>query len=99
MSVAPLRWHTVPRSDLIWRELDDDLVVLNARSGSTHLLEPLAAEVLLTLADADAGMSITDIVARLRDGAAADETSEWFSAVEAVLSEFRRLGLAEPEQP
>ena len=99
LSVAPLRWHTVPRNDLIWRELGDDLVVLNARSGSTHLLEPLAAEVLRTLAESDEGMSIPDIVACLGDGAAADEASKWFSAVEFVLTEFQRLGLAERERP
>jgi len=74
-------------------------VVLNARSGSTHLLEPLAAEVLRALAEADAGMSIPDIVACLRDDAAAEEALEWLSAVESVLTEFQRLGLAEPEQP
>jgi len=99
LSVSPLRWHTVPRSDLIWRELEGDLVVLNARSGSTHLLEPLAAEVLRTLAEADAGMSIPDLVACLQDDTAAEEASAWSSAIEAILSEFRRLGLAEPEQP
>ena len=74
-------------------------MVLNARSGSTHLLEPLAAEVLRTLAEADTGMSIQDIVACLQDDAAEDEASEWFSTVESVLAEFQRLGLAEPEQP
>ena len=92
-------WHTVPRRDLILRELDGDLVVLNARSGSTHLLEPLAADVLRTLAEAEAGMSVPEIVACLRDDADTDEASAWFSAVEAILSEFRRLGLAEPELP
>jgi PqqD family protein of HPr-rel-A system len=94
-----LRWHTVPRSDLIWRELDGDLVVRNARSGSTHLLEPLAGDVLRALAEADAGMSILDLVACLQDDAGTDETSAWVSAIEAILSEFRRIGLAEPEQP
>ena len=73
MSVYALRWHTVPRSDLIWRELDGDLVVRNARSGSTHLLEPLAGEVLRVLAEASAGMSVPDLVARLRDEATAHE--------------------------
>jgi PqqD family protein of HPr-rel-A system len=99
LSVSALRWHTVPRSDLIWRELDGDLVVRDARSGSTHLLEPLAGHVLRALSEAHAGMSIPDLVARLQDEAGADETSAWFSAIEAILSEFRRLGLAEPERP
>jgi PqqD family protein of HPr-rel-A system len=80
---------------LIWRELDSELVVRNARSGSTHLLEPLAGEVFRTLVEADAPMSVADLVARLREGS--DAQDEWFAALEAVLSEFQRLGLVEPE--
>jgi len=99
LSVSTLRWHTVPPVDLTWRELDGDLVVLNARSGSTHLLEPLAGEVLRALLEAEDGMTISELVARLREDNVAEGVSEWLTAVEAVLSEFQRLGLAEPEQP
>lgn len=99
MSVSAVRWHTVPSEELAWRELDGQLVVLNARSGSTHLLEPLAGEVLRALIDEEAGMTVPELVERLHGRAAAEDVAEWFSAVEAVLSEFQRLGLAEPEQP
>lgn len=98
MSASALRWHTVPPEALIWRELDGELVLHNARSGSTHLLEPLAGEVLRTLLDAGSGMSVSDLVARLRDDSADEDIAEWFAAIEEVLSEFQRLGLAEPEQ-
>ncbi|MGE5826581.1 MAG: HPr-rel-A system PqqD family peptide chaperone, partial [Bacteroidota bacterium] len=94
-----VRWHTVPSEELAWRELDGQLVVLNARSGSTHLLEPLAGEVLRALIDEEAGMTVPELVERLHGRAAAEDVAEWFSGVEAVLSEFQRLGLAEPEQP
>lgn len=40
-------------------------------------------------------MSVADLVARLREGS--DAQDEWFAALEAVLSEFQRLGLVEPE--
>jgi len=99
LSVSTLRWHTVPPEDLTWRELDGELVVRNARSGSTHLLEPLAGEVLRALLEAEDGMTISDLVAQLREDTATEGVSEWLAAVESVLSEFQRLGLAEPEQP
>jgi PqqD family protein of HPr-rel-A system len=80
---------------LIWRELDGELAVRNATSGSTHLLEPLASAVLRTLIEADAGLSVAELVAALREDAGAQD--EWRAAIEAVLSEFQRLGLAEPD--
>lgn len=94
-----MRWHTIPTEELAWRELDGQLVVLNARSGSTHLLEPLAGEVLRSLTEEKAGMTVPELVERLHGHAAEEDVAEWSAAVEAVLSEFQRLGLAEPEQP
>ncbi len=99
MSASALRWHTVPPEELTWRELDGQLVVLNARSGSTHLLEPLAGEVLRALIEGSPGMSVQDLVDRLRGDSADDDLPDWSAAIETVLSEFERLGLAQPEQP
>jgi len=84
---------------LTWRELDGDVVVRNACSGSTHLLEPLAGRVLRALIDTSNGMTIEDLVARLHPDTAPEGRAEGFAAIEAVLSEFQRLGLAEQEQP
>ena len=98
MSESPSRWHTVPPDALAWRELDGEYVLHNTLTGSTHLLEPLAGEVLRTLVEAGSAMSISDLVARLRGDSADEDISEWSAAIEAVLSEFQRLGLAEPEQ-
>jgi len=89
----------VPAEALGWRELDGDMVVHNARSGSTHLLEPLAGDVLRALIEEGSAMSVPDLVGRLRDGSAEDDFADWFAAVEQVLAEFERLGLAEPEEP
>jgi len=99
LSASALRWHTVPPEALTWRELDGDLVVRNACSGSTHLLEPLAGRVLRALIDTSNGMTIEDLVARLHADAVPEERAEEFAAIEAVLSEFQRLGLAELELP
>jgi len=94
-----VRWHTVPSEELAWRELDGQLVVLNTRSGSTHLLEHIAGEVLRALIEEKAGMTVPELVDRLHGHLAEEDVAEWSSAVEAALSEFQRLGLAEPEQP
>ena len=94
-----MRWHTVPSEELAWRELDGQLVVLNVQSGSTHLLEPLAGEVLRALTEEKAGMTVPELVERLHSRVAAEDIAELSSAVDAALSEFQRLGLAEPEQP
>jgi PqqD family protein of HPr-rel-A system len=91
-----LRWSTVSADAIAWREFDGDIVVRNARTGSTHLLERFPAEVLRTLLEADGPMSVADLEARLRLRAAGDEDSEqWSKAIEEVLNEFCRLGLAE----
>jgi PqqD family protein of HPr-rel-A system len=93
------RWSTVSGEALTWRELDGEVVVHNARSGSTHLLEPLAGEVLRALIEERSGMSIPDLVGRLCESSGEDDFADWFSAIERVLTEFERLGLAESEQP
>ena len=73
-------------------------MVRNARTGSTHLLEGLTAEVLRTLMEAEAPLSVADLEARLRLRCERVEDDEqWSTAIEQVLNEFRHLGLAEPQ--
>jgi PqqD family protein of HPr-rel-A system len=99
LSPTALRWHTSPSEALAWREFDGELVVHDARSGNTHLLQPLAGAVLRELLDAINPMSVSELVDRLGADAAKEDVSEWSAAIEAVLSEFQRLGMAAPEQP
>jgi PqqD family protein of HPr-rel-A system len=44
-------WRKAPRSVLRWRQLDGSVVIYDEASGDTHALDPLAAEVLLSLQD------------------------------------------------
>jgi PqqD family protein of HPr-rel-A system len=96
-SPSALRWRSVPPDAVVWREWDGEFVVRNERSGSTHLLAPLAGSVLQVLLEADGALSVADMAARLGDPAAA-AGPEGYAAIDAVLSEFKRLGLAQPEQ-
>jgi hypothetical protein len=91
-----LRWHCAAEA-LTWRELEGELVVRSARTGSTHLLEPFAGGVLRALMAAEAGLSAADIVARVCDGNAPPD--KCLAAIEAALAEFQQLGLAEREGP
>ena len=92
-------WRSVPPDAIAWREWDGEFVVRNERSGSSHLLGPLAGSVLQVLLEADGALSVADIAARLSDQpAAAAAGSDRYAAIDAVLSEFKRLGLAQPEQ-
>ena len=89
-----MRWHC-PAEALTWRELEGELVVRSARTGSTHLLEPFAGGVLRALMEAEAGLSAADIVARVGHG----DADKCLAAIEAALAEFQQLGLAEREVP
>ena len=96
-SPSTLRWRSVPPDAIGWREWDGEFVVRNERSGSTHLLAPLAGSVLQVLLEADGALSVADIAARLGDYLAAAAGPEDYAAIDAILSEFKRLGLTEPE--
>lgn len=94
-----MRWSTVSLDALARQDFDGDIVVRNARTGSTHLLEGFTAEVLYTLMEAEGPLSVADLEARLRLRCMRVEDDEqWSTAIEQVLNEFHHLGLAEPER-
>jgi len=93
------RWRGVAADAIVWREWDGEFVVRNERSGSSHLLGTLAGQVLQCLLEADAALSATDIVQRLGGQPAAAADPDLYTAIDEVLAEFHRLGLAEPQRP
>ena len=94
-----MRWRVVPRTALTWREWDDELVVFNHETGSTHLLDELAGTLLRKLSEAEDAATVVDLVAALMDDPGASDQQECARAVTAALTEFARLGLAHAEQP
>ena len=92
-----MRWSSLSADAIAWREFDGAVVVRNARTGSTHLLERFPAEVLRTMMGADGPMSVSELEARLSLPATGDENgAQWSTAIEEVLQNFHRLGLIEP---
>ena len=88
-----MRWRLAAADDLLWQELEDEIVVRSGFTGSTHLLADEAGEVFRLLLDAREGLTVTDLAERLREEGI--DQDECYASVEAVLTDFRRLGLAE----
>jgi PqqD family protein of HPr-rel-A system len=88
-----LRWRTVPVEGLACHRFDGELLVRNAATGDTHLLESLAAEVFSLLMHTPDGLTPADLASRLGDAA---EQKDWTAAMDDLLRDFKRLGLAEP---
>jgi hypothetical protein len=99
LSASAPHWRCVPPGAIVWREWDGEFVVRNERSGSTHLLGPLAGRVLQVLLEADGALSVGTIAARVGDPQAAAADSDWCAAIDEVLAEFHRLELAQSGRP
>jgi hypothetical protein len=95
-SPSVLRWRSVAPDAIDWRKWDGEIVVRNERTGSTHLLGPLAGSVLQVLLEADGALSVGDIAVRLGEEPAATATADRCAAIDGVLADFKRLLLAEP---
>ena len=98
-SLSAPRWRSVPPDAIVWREWDGEFVLRNERTGSSHLLGPLAGSVLQVLLHADRALSSAEIATRLGQEHAVATDADQCAAIDEVLSEFLRLGLAAPEQP
>lgn len=92
------RWCAVPPDALAWREWDGEVVVFNQNTGSTHLLNEIGGEVLRRLIAAERGETVKALAAALTDDPVGGEDAGWRHAVAEVLSEFARLGLAQPDK-
>ena len=89
-----MRWHTPPPEALRWRELDGELVVRNALTGHTHLLSPLAGEVLRLLHETNETMTTEEIFLRL--GGSAEEGQGAAEALAEALDRLAHMGLVQP---
>jgi hypothetical protein len=95
-SASAPQWRCVPPDAIVWREWDCEVVVRNERSGSSHLLGPLAGRVLQVLLEADNALGVEAIAARLGDPQTGEADVDGCAAIDEVLAEFHRLELAEP---
>lgn len=84
-------WHA---ANLLTKSWQDGVVVYNLDSGNTHLLNPIAGEVLKLLADAPA--DATTIACRLACQINLESDLELDYNVASLLIHLDSLGLIEP---
>ena len=88
------RWQPLRPQALCWREWDDEFVVFNDDTGSTHHLNALGGEVMLALLRHPDGIAVRDVVRDLetRFDTAADV--ELSSEIEHALRQLATLEIA-----
>jgi PqqD family protein of HPr-rel-A system len=90
------KWRTPPHSRLHWQSWEDESVVYNSRSGSTHLLDLVAAETLKILEKQSATLpELVDIVASLFK---IEPNAELSRHLEKLVLELEKLELLEMVQ-
>ena len=93
-----MRWCAVPHDARAWRDWEGEVVVFNQRTGSTHLLGELGSEIFRRLVAAQGGTTVEALAAGLTDDPSGTDDARWTGAVAEVLSDFARLGLAQPDK-
>ena len=91
---AAVKWRLVPADSLCWREWDGEIVVFNDLTGNTHLLNLIAGLVLRRLAESGAEFSAAELTESIGPSEPVEADIALIEAVEAVLTDFERYGLA-----
>lgn len=79
-------WHVAPTAGLLWTTWGDECVVYHGASGDTHLLNPIAADILRRLQSSPA--SVQDVERLLGEGSRPH--------AETLIGRFADLGLIVP---
>jgi PqqD family protein of HPr-rel-A system len=95
-SVA-LRWQTIPREALVWRDWEGEIVVYNGRTGNTHLLNSLCGLVLKRLYQLDSALSVQELTETIRLIERIEPlATTLIEEIGSTLEELRRFGLVQP---
>ena len=88
---TPIKWHVPHHAGLRWRFWGDEVIVFHPPSGDTHILHPLAADLLQYLSRQAADLQ--QIAAYL---ASEDDPGPSLELLSKLLADFDQLGLIEP---
>lgn len=84
-------WKVEDGARFHFRRWGDECVAYDNATGDTHLLDPVAAELLLALQQAAA--TTEELVQRVASRLGTGTGSDLFSALESALGDFERLAL------
>jgi PqqD family protein of HPr-rel-A system len=89
-----IRWRPLRPQALAWREWDDEFVVFNDDTGSTHHLNALGGEVMLALLRHPDGIGVTGLVRDLEQRFETSADIELAAEIEHTLSQLATLEIA-----
>jgi PqqD family protein of HPr-rel-A system len=89
-----MRWQPLRAQALCWREWDDEFVVFNDDTGSTHHLNALGGEVMLALLRHPDGVGVADLVQDLETRFETAGDVELSSEIEHALRQLATLEIA-----
>lgn len=88
-----MKWGLISDQALHFRSWDDEFVVYNSRSGDTHLLGSVAAQILLKLQQAPSNSAtLAESLAPLLH---ADRDDDVVAQIEHILADLDTLALIE----
>jgi PqqD family protein of HPr-rel-A system len=87
-------WRPVAPHSLVWRQWDDDVVLYNDVTGSTHQLGPLGGEVMLTLLQHPSGLDLAALVRDMPSRIEISDESQLPAEVKRALDDLVELQLA-----
>ena len=94
-----MRWQPLRPQALCWREWDDEFVVFNEDTGSTHHLNALGGEVMLALLRHPDGIGVGDLVRDLETRFETAADVELSSEIEHTLGQLATLEIAGSGHP
>ena len=92
------RWRIAPGQRLSFEDFDDGIVLFDSLAGSTHVLDPTAAEALAVVGESP-GLDADTIRKCLVDRLALAGDTLRLSVVEALLERFELLNLLRADPP
>ena len=93
------RWQPLRPQALCWREWDDEFVVFNDDTGSTHHLNALGGEVMLALLRHPDGIGVGDLVRDLETRFETGGDVELSSEIDHTLRQLATLEIAGSRHP
>lgn len=87
-------WRAVAPQMLSWRQWDDDVVLYNDATGSTHQLGPLGGEVMLCLLRHPSGIDVDSLVRDMTARVEIPAELQLAAEVERALGDLVELQLA-----
>lgn len=88
-------WRAVAPHALAWRRWDDDVVLYNDATGSTHQLGPLGGEVMLCLLRHPAGIDVAALARDMTSFLEIPDKLQLAAEIQRTLDDLAELQLAE----